>query len=434
MIPRYTLPVMEKLWSEESKFATWLEIELLACEAWAELGQIPKDALETIRKKAFFSVDRINELENDLRHDVIAFTTNLAENIGPESRFVHKGLTSSDVVDTAQAVLLVRAGKIIMESLKELIGLLREQALDHRKTIMVGRTHGIHAEPIVFGLKFLVWRQEMLRNEKRLASALESVSVGKISGAVGSYAHTGPFIEQYVCGKLGLKPAPVSTQILQRDRHAEFMSALAITGGTIEKIATEIRGLQRTEIREAEEPFGKKQKGSSAMPHKRNPVVCEQLSGMARLLRSNLLAALENMALWHERDISHSSVERIILPDSTILLHYMLNKIIHIIREMSVYPDAMIQNLDKTRGLIFSQKIMLELLEKDITREEAYAIIQRNAMKTWMDKIPLRDNLLSDSDFKKYMKPEELDMIMDYNSFLKYIDDIYENCGIEIHE
>lgn len=421
---------MKDLWSDETKFATWLEIEILACEAWAELGKVPKDALETIGKKAAFSVARIEELEKDLRHDMIAFTTNLAENIGPDSRFIHMGLTSSDVVDTAQAVLLVRAGKIILESLNELIALLREQALAHRETVMVGRTHGIHAEPIVFGLKFLVWHQEMLRNKRRLESALDAVSVGKISGAVGTYAHTGTFIEKYVCEKLGLKPAPISTQILQRDRHAEFMAALAITGGTIEKIATEIRGLQRTEIREVEEPFGKKQKGSSAMPHKRNPVVCEQLSGLARLLRTNLLAALENMALWHERDISHSSVERIILPDSTILLHYMLNKINRIIRELSVYPGAMVENLDKTRGLIFSQKIMLELLEKDITREEAYAIVQRNAMKTWMEKTFLRDNLVSDPDFVKYMKPEELDRIMDYRSFLKYIDEIYENCGV----
>jgi adenylosuccinate lyase len=421
---------MKELWSDETRFDAWLEIEILACEAWAELGKVPKDALETIRTKAAFSVARIDELEKDLRHDVIAFTTNLAENIGPESRFVHMGLTSSDVVDTAQAILLVRAGKIILESFNELIVVLRQQALAHRETVMVGRTHGIHAEPIVFGLKFLVWHQEMLRNKRRLESALEAVSVGKISGAVGTYAHTGLFVEKYVCERLGLKPAPISTQILQRDRHAEFMSALAITGGTIEKIATEIRGLQRTEIREAEEPFGKKQKGSSAMPHKRNPVVCEQLSGLARLLRANLLAALENMALWHERDISHSSVERIILPDSTILLHYMLNKTIRIIRELSVYPVAMLENLDKTRGLIFSQKIMLELLEKDITREEAYAIVQRNAMKTWMEKTPLRDNLVSDPDFLKYMKKEELDRIMDYSSFLKYIEEIYGNCGV----
>ena len=430
MINRYTLPEMKSLWSEETKFAAWLEIEILACEAWAKLGKIPAEALAIIKQKAAFSVERIEELEKDLRHDVIAFTTNLAEQIGPESRFVHIGLTSSDVVDTALASLLKKAGGIIMNSLDDLIGILRERAVEHRNTVIVGRTHGIHAEPTVLGLKFLLWREEMLRNKKRLEAAMESVGVGKISGAVGTYAHTGPFLEQYVCEKLGLKPAPVSTQVVQRDRHAEFLSALAILGGSIEKIAVEIRGLQRTEIREMEEPFGRKQKGSSAMPHKRNPVVCEQLSGLARILRSNMLAALENIPLWHERDISHSSVERIILPDSTTLAHYMLHKIAWILREMNIYPEAMLENLDKTKGLLFSQRIMLALVEKNLSREQAYAIVQRAAMKTWREKTALKDNLVSDPEFTAHISPQELDAVMDYRSFLNHIDVIYRHSGL----
>ncbi len=430
MIERYTLPEMESLWSEQTKFATWLEVEILACEAWAELGKIPSAALDVIKKKAAFSIERISELERDLRHDVVAFTTNLAENIGPESRFVHKGLTSTDVVDTAQAVRLVRAGNLILDALGTFIDLLKRRAIEYRNTIMVGRTHGIHAEPIVFGLKFLLWYQEMLRNHKRLQAATKSVSVGKISGAVGTYAHTGTFMERYVCEKLGLQPASISTQILQRDRHAEFLAAIAITGCTIEKIAVEIRALQRTDIREVEEPFGEKQKGSSAMPHKRNPVVCEQLSGLARVLRANLLAALENIPLWHERDISHSSVERIILPDSTTLLHYMLKKLTWVLHGLNVYPAAMLENLEKTRGLLFSQSIMLTLVERGLTREEAYAIIQRNAMKTWRDKTALKENLLADPDFTKHLTASELDTIMDYKKFLVHIDEIYKNCGV----
>lgn len=431
MIDRYTLPEMKKLWSEQNKFATWLEVEILACEAWAGKGKIPPEALETIREKAAFSVDRIKEIEKDIRHDVIAFTTNLAENIGPDSRYVHMGLTSSDVVDTAQQLRLIRSGHLIMENLDELIRLLEEKAVQYRDTVMVGRTHGIHAEPTVFGLKFLLWREEMLRNRKRLEAAIHTLRVGKISGAVGTFAHTGPFIEEYVCEKLGLAPSPVSTQILQRDRHAEFLAAIAITGATLEKIATEFRNLQRTDIREMEEPFGKKQKGSSAMPHKRNPVVCEQVSGLARILRSNLQAALENIALWHERDISHSSVERVILPDSTSLIHYMLRKMCWILKGFHVYPEAMLLNLEKTRGLLFSQKILLALVEKGLTREDAYAIVQRNAMKTWKDKSPLKQNLLDDPEFTSYISSKELESVMDYTSFLRFVDDIYKRCGIE---
>jgi len=434
LIERYTLPEMKSLWSDESKFATWLEVELLVCEAWAELGKIPPDALKCIKEKASFSTERICELEQDLRHDVVAFTTNLAENIGAESRFVHMGLTSSDVVDTALSVLLVRAGNLILDALQELLHALKIRALEHRRTVTIGRTHGIHAEPTSLGLKFLLWREEMLRNKKRLEDAIEGVRVGKISGAVGTYAHTGTFIEKFVCEKLHLRPANVSTQILQRDRHAAYLAAIAITGATIEKIATEIRGLQRTEIGEMEEPFGEKQKGSSAMPHKRNPVVCEQLCGLARVLRSNLISALENIALWHERDISHSSVERIIIPDSTTLLQYMLKKITWVIREMLIHPDAIRENLEKTRGLLFSQKIMLTLVENGLTREASYAIVQRNAMKSLHDDTTLGENLLSDPEFKSLISPSELDAIMDYRSFLSFVDDIFKNCGMEVEE
>ncbi len=430
MIDRYSLPEMTQLWSEQEKFATWLEIEILACEAWARKGEIPPGALEIIRHKAAFSVERIEELEKELRHDVIAFLTNLAENIGPDSRFVHMGLTSSDVVDTAQSVRLLRAGKLIMEKLDPLIESLRRRALEHRETVVIGRTHGIHAEPTTLGLKFLLWHQEMLRNKIRLEAAFADVSVGKISGAVGTYAHTGPEIEQYVCEKAGLAPAPVSTQIIQRDRHAHLLSAIAIAGATIEKMTTEIRGLQRTEIREVEEPFGKKQKGSSAMPHKRNPVVSEQLSGLARLLRGYVVAALENVALWHERDISHSSVERVILPDATTLFHYMLSKMTWIVDNMQFYPDAMKSNLEKTRGLLFSQAVMLALVEKGMLREDAYAVVQRCAMATWRDAVPLRDNLLADTGFSEVMTPAELDTVMDYRRFLRYVDDIYRKCGL----
>ncbi|HUT24353.1 MAG TPA: adenylosuccinate lyase [Sumerlaeia bacterium] len=432
MIPRYSLPEMIALWSEESKFQAWLDVEIAACEAWAAQGQIPEDALAEIKEKAAFSVERIEEIEAEVRHDVIAFTTSLAENIGPSSRFVHMGLTSSDVCDTAQSLRLVRAMDLILEKVESLIETLESQARAHRKTIMVGRTHGIHAEPIVLGLKFLVWLEEMRRNRRRLTEARETVRVGKISGAVGTYAHTGPGIERWVCEKLGIRPAPISTQVLQRDRHAEYLAAIAITGATIEKIATEIRGLQRTDIREVEEPFRKGQKGSSAMPHKRNPVGCECLTGLARLLRGNLQAALENVALWHERDISHSSVERVILPDSTTLLHYMLDRLRGILKDLHVYPDAMKANLAKTRGLLFSQKVLLALINMGLTREDAYAVVQRQAMKTWAGEGTLRDNLLSDPEASKRLTPEMLDEIMDYSGFLAHVDTIYEQCGVSV--
>ncbi len=430
MIPRYTLPEMNALWSDQTKFEIWLEIELLVCEAWAEQGKVPRDALQTVRRKAKFSVERIEELEQTLRHDVVAFTTNLAENIGPESRYVHLGLTSSDIVDTAQSVRMVRAADRLIADVEALRSQLETMARTHKNTIMMGRTHGMHSEPITFGLKCLLWHEEMKRNAARLGQGKAAVGVGKISGAVGAYAHTGVEIERYVCERLGLRPAPISTQIIQRDRYGEYLSAVAITGATIEKIALEIRNLQRTEIRELEEPFGKGQKGSSAMPHKRNPVLCEQLCGLARVLRANLMAALENVALWHERDISHSSVERVILPDSTILLDYMLNKLLFVLTNLTINTERMRQNLEVTKGLLFSQPILLELVNKGLTREDAYAIVQRNAMKTWTEGQPFRDNLLADPECTKHLTAAELDSLMDYQSFLRYVDTIYDQCGL----
>ncbi len=431
MIRRYSMPEMTKLWSEQTKFQKWLDVELAACEAWARLGKIPLDALDEIQRKASFTVERIDEIEATVHHDVIAFTTNLAENIGPNSRYVHMGLTSSDVVDTAQSVRMVEAMDLILQKVERLLEVLAKQALAHRETLMVGRTHGIHAEPITLGLKFLLWHQEMLRNRRRLLDARETVRVGKISGAVGTYAHTGPEIERYVCRQLNLEPASVSTQVLQRDRHAEYLSAITITGTTIEKIATEIRGLQRTDIREVEEPFRKGQKGSSAMPHKRNPIGCENLTGLARVLRGNLLTGLENVALWHERDISHSSAERVILPDSTTLLHYMLNRLANILDGLLVYPDAMQANLNKTRGLLFSQIVMLRLVDEGLTREDAYAIVQRNAMKAWAGEGSLRENLLADPEAAAHLTPEILDQVMDYRNFLGYVNEIYKQCGMD---
>lgn len=427
MIERYSTPEMRELWSEQAKFQAWLDVEIAACEAWSELGKIPKEDVETIRQKAAFDVARIDELERGLHHDVIAFTTNLAENIGPSSRYVHLGLTSTDVVDTAQAVRLKRAGQLILEEVDQLIAVLHQAAQDQKQIVMIGRTHGIHAEPITLGLKFLVYYQEMKRNRKRLEAALADVVVGKISGAVGTYAHTGPELEKLVCKKLDIASSPVSTQILQRDRHAAFLCAIAVCGGTIEKIATEIRQLQKTEVRELEEPFASGQKGSSAMPHKRNPVKCEQLCGLSRLLRGNALAGMENMPLWHERDISHSSAERVILPDSTTLLHYMLRLLRRVVSGLHIYPEKMLRDLNLTRGLVFSQRIMLALVDTGMTREEAYDIVQKAAMRTWGDETTtLRQNLLADERFCRAMSAEKLDAMLDYSTFLAYLDAIYE--------
>ncbi|MGB9692481.1 MAG: adenylosuccinate lyase [Candidatus Sumerlaeaceae bacterium] len=428
MIPRYSTPEMSALWSEERKFQTWLEVELAACEAWHELGRIPTEALQEIKAGARFDVARIEEIEKTVHHDVVAFTTCLAEHIGPASRFVHMGLTSNDVVDTAQAVRLKRAGELILAEVAELRATLRRLALEHKNQVIVGRTHGVHAEPIVLGLKFLLYYDEMGRNAHRLEAAFRRVAVGKISGAVGTYAHTGPEIERRVCEKLGIGRARVATQVIQRDRHAELLCALAICGSTIEKIATEIRHLQRTEVRELEEPFAAGQKGSSAMPHKRNPVKCEQLTGLARLLRGYAATALENNALWHERDISHSSTERVILPDSTTVLHYMLRSARQVLERLHYYPTQMAKNLNLTRGLIFSQRVLLALVDRGLTREEAYDVVQRAAMRTWEDEATtLRSNLEKDPRATAVLSPTDLEACFDPSQFLVHVQSIYDH-------
>jgi adenylosuccinate lyase len=431
MIERYSLPEMIELWSEQAKFEAWLEVEVLACEAWNKLGRIPDEALADIQEKAKFTVERILAIEDEVHHDVIAFATALAENIGPNSRFVHMGLTSTDVVDTAQAIRMVKAFDLILGKTDAMIVVLKRRALELKGQPIVGRTHGIHGEPTSLGLKFALWHQEMLRNRRRLETARETMRVGKISGAVGTYAHTGLFIERYVCEKLGLAAAPVATQVLQRDRHAEAMAALAIVGATMEKIATEIRNLQRTDIYELEEPFRKGQKGSSAMPHKRNPIGCENIVGLARVLRGNLVAALENVALWHERDITHSGCERIILPDSTTLVHYMLHRLTKILDGCQPKPDRIAENLNKTGGLIYSQRILLAMIDKGMLREDAYAAVQRCAMMTWADRKPLLDHLCEDADVMKLFTREDLAALMDPAYYLQYVDEIYKQCGLE---
>lgn len=430
MIERYTLPEMKHIWSEQNKFQKWLDIEIYACEALAELGVIPAEAVEVIKEKAAFTVERILEIEEITHHDVIAFLTCVAENVGDESKYIHLGLTSSDVGDTAQCVRMKEAAEQILTRLEKLHGVLLEKANEHRNTIMIGRTHGIHAEPMTFGLKMLLWAAETQRNIERLKKAIEIISVGKISGAVGTYANIDPRVEAHVCKRLGLTPSPLSTQVLQRDRHAEYMNTMAVIGCTLEKIATEIRSLQRTDIREAEEYFAKGQKGSSAMPHKRNPIVTERISGMARLLRGNALVAMENVALWHERDISHSSVERVIIPDSTTAVDYMLKKTIDIISNLLVYPEKMKHNMERTRGLLFSQRVLLALVEKGITREEAYEYVQRNSMECWQTGKEFKALLAADEDVAKLLTPEELDGIFEYGHYLRYIDDIYARFGL----
>ncbi|NLM45969.1 MAG: adenylosuccinate lyase [Firmicutes bacterium] len=430
MLERYTLPEMAELWSLENKFKKWLEVEILACEAWAELGVIPREAAALIRRKASFSVERILELEAETRHDVVAFTRCVAESLGEEAKYVHYGLTSSDVVDTALAVLMKEAADLILQQLDALLDVLKAKAREHKTTIMMGRTHGIHAEPTTFGLKMALYVAEMQRNRLRLERARDTVACGKISGAVGTFANLPPQVEAYVCRKLGLSPAPISTQILQRDRHAEFMAALAIAAGTLEKLATEIRGLQKTETREVEEPFYAGQKGSSAMPHKRNPVGCEQICGLARVVRANAMAALENMPLWHERDISHSSTERIIIPDSTTLLHYMLHRMTRIVGDLRVYPENMRRNMEKTMGLIFSQKVLLTLVEKGMAREAAYDLVQKYAMEAWEKQKPFRELLASDPVIMSTLTPKELQACFDPAYHLKCVDEIFARVGI----
>lgn len=426
MIARYTRPEMGSIWTLENKYSKWLTVELAVCEAWAELGEITSEALRTIKRKARFDVDRIDEIEKTVKHDVIAFLTSIAENVGPESRFIHKGLTSSDVVDTAQSLLMREATNIIIKDIKALMDVLREQAFRYKDTPCMGRSHGVHAEPITFGLKFALWYEEMGRNLRRMKRAREVVSVGKLSGAVGTFSNIPVEIEERVCKKLGLRPEPVATQVVQRDRHAEYLMTLAIIGATIEKIAVEIRHLQRTEVLEAEEPFETGQKGSSAMPHKRNPVGCENLSGLARVVRGNALASIENIALWHERDISHSSVERIIIPDSSILIDYMLNRLTDILKNLKVYPERMKENIQKSYGLFNSQRVMLALTEKGLTREEAYLIVQRCAMESWQKRRAFKDILSEDQDIKKYLTVPEIETLFDLENYFKNIDYIFK--------
>ncbi|KUG24200.1 adenylosuccinate lyase [hydrocarbon metagenome] len=426
MIPRYSREKMAKIWSPENKYQKWLDVEILACEAMAKLGKVPKSALKNIKDNVSINVERIDEIEKVTKHDVIAFLTSLTEKVGEDGRFIHMGLTSSDVLDTSLAVQLKEAAEILLADVDNLLAVLKRRAFENKETLMIGRSHGIHAEPITFGLKLALWYQEMRRNRQRLVRAKESISCGKISGAVGTFSFIDPFVEEYVCGKLGLKPAPVSSQIVQRDRHAEFFTALAIIASSLDKFAQEIRLLQRTEVREAEEYFSEGQKGSSAMPHKRNPVLSENISGLARLVRSYAVASLEDIALWHERDISHSSVERVIGPDATIVLDFMLNRFTNMMDKLLIYPDKMLHNLNMTHGVIFSQMVLLALIEKGTTREEAYAIVQRNAMKSWKEEGEFKDLLERDSVVTKYLKKKELTAIFNVKNFLKNLDFIFD--------
>jgi adenylosuccinate lyase len=430
MIDRYTYPEMGRIWTDENEFQTMLDIEICACEIMAELGEIPAEAVPVIKAKAKFTVPRIREIEKETRHDILAFLTAVAENVGDESKYIHLGLTSSDVKDTALGVMMKQAAGILLDDLEKFHAVLKRRAAEHKHTVMIGRTHGIHAEPLTLGLKFALWMDETERNIERLKRAREIVAVGKLSGAVGTYSNIDPRVEAYVCEKMGLKAARLATQVIQRDRHAEFMTTLAIIGSSLDKFATEIRNLQRTDIREAEEYFHPGQKGSSAMPHKRNPITCERVSGLARVLRGNALASLEDVALWHERDITHSSVERVILPDSTILLDYMLRIFTNIVDKLLVYPDAMKANLEKTGGLIFSQRVMLALVDKGVLREDAYRWVQRNAMARWLEGADFKTNVKKDPDIVQHLSPAEIDECFDTAYPLRNIDTIMARFGL----
>ncbi len=431
MIPRYTLPEMEEIWSDEQRFSFWLEIEILACEALSRLGKIPAEAVENIRAKAAFEVGRILQIEEEVKHDVIAFLTNVAEYVGEDARFIHQGMTSSDLLDTTLALQMRKAGRLILAELEnKVLPNVKQRALEHKDTLTIGRSHGVHAEPITFGLKLALWYDELNRGTRRFSAAVENASYGMVSGAVGTYAHLGPEIEAYVCEKLDLKPVNISNQIIQRDIHAEYMAALAVLAGSIEKFTVEIRHLQRTEVLEAEEHFSKGQKGSSAMPHKRNPITCERLSGMARLVRGNCLAAMENQALWHERDISHSSVERVILPDTTMIVYYMLVKFGDLVKNMLVYPERMKKNLNSLRGLIFSQRVMLAMTEKGCSREDSYRLVQKNAMKVWQEDVDFLETLKADSEVAAYLAAGEIEELFDMQVHTRHVDYIFKRVGL----
>ncbi|MCX7908406.1 MAG: adenylosuccinate lyase [Ignavibacteria bacterium] len=431
MIPRYTLPEIAHIWSDENKFSIWLEIELLAAEALAELGWFPKDVPQKMRELAKFDVQRINEIEQTTKHDVIAFLTNVEESIGEYAKYLHFGMTSSDVLDTCLAVQCQQAGNLILEKLKTLKDVLKRRAIEFRYTPCIGRSHGVHAEPTTFGLKFALWFDECNRNINRLEYAINEVSYGKVSGAVGTFEHIPPFVEEYVCSKLNLKPSPISTQVVQRDRHAFFISILGIIASMLEKIATEIRHLQRTEVLEAEEYFAKGQKGSSAMPHKRNPITSENICGQSRLIRSFIFPAIENNVLWHERDISHSSVERIILPDATISLYYILTKSIELVDKLVVYPDNMKKNLDLTKGLIYSQKVLLELMKKGMKRQEAYKIVQSASMEVWEQQKDFKTVLIEKEEIKNFLTKEEIEQLFTYEEIFKNVDYIFKRLRID---
>ncbi len=425
MISRYTRPIMGAIWKPRARYQAWLDVELAVAEVMAEDGIVPGKAMTEIKKKAKFSVKRIEEIEADIKHDVIAFLTNIEENVGPNSRYLHLGLTSSDVLDTANSLLLTKAAGILIKDIDLLMAAVKRRAFEHKDTVMIGRSHGIHAEPITFGLKLAVYYAELDRNRQRMVRAQDNIAYGKISGAVGTYANVSPDIEARACEKLGLKPAPASTQIIQRDRYAEFFTTLAVIAATLEKIAVEIRHLQRTEVLEAEEPFSKKQKGSSSMPHKRNPILSENLTGLARLIRGNAMVALENVALWHERDISHSSAERVIGPDSTILLDFMLSRLTKLIDGLVVYPENMKANLERTGGLFYSQQVLLALTEKGLIRDKAYRLVQRNAMKVWKEGGHLKNRLLADKEIRRRLKPKEIESLFSLQYHLKHVDTVF---------
>lgn len=430
MIPRYTRPEMGRIWEDENKYNIWLEIEILACEAQAQLGVIPREAAEIIREKAKVDVKKILEIEETTKHDVIAFLTNVEEYVGEPSRYIHLGMTSSDVLDTCFAVQCKQAGELLIKDLEALSLVLARRAKEFKHTVCIGRSHGIHAEPMTFGLKFALWYDECQRSITRMRHATSGISYGKINGAVGTFEHISPMVEKHVCMKLGLKPAPITTQVIQRDKHAMFLMTIALIGTMLEKIAVEIRHLQRTEVLEAEEYFSKGQKGSSAMPHKRNPISSENIAGQARLLRANAIAALENNALWHERDISHSSVERIIFPDSTISLDYIINRMTNLLDKLLVYPENMLRNMEITHGLYSSQKILLALAKKGLKRQEAYEMVQKSAMRTWQEKVPFKQTLLENEELMKHITKEEIESLFSYEEIFRNVDYIFERLGL----